>query len=493
MLPCPSDSPLMTASSSKSSFSMTTKFPKALAAAGLAAALVGCGSSNEAARTPDPAPAQPQPPVPVNPGPTPAQQRAMAWRDAFDEYQVDFDIDLPSKVNLETEPGRITLEYDNDNERGDDIDRLNDRWFGEQYEDIDYRGLTASGGVITNYDGDPVTKGATWQALTARQNHDDFSDLLFGSVVDMTAPAGGTGTLVVDVPADADTITTTLHMSNVDISDTARTRLGKYTIGSTAIQGELFGERGAFTCTADNACTVSFNRDGFLELKVAANGQDLTFTTAANTEDIEDLEVTTPQTSYAEFGYWVTVNDSDGLTKIDTFARDGELAGLGRDLTNDPEGLRGSARYDGHAAGYYLLGREHNGEFTANVSLEADFDDNEIDGEIDDFRSITNTAHNNELDRWQLDLEEADILTGSRASFARTFDGNTSSSRTSRTGDWEGRFYGNTFGRDDLEGVDDGDLTMNRDYPQTVVGEFNGYFHNGEVIGAFGAEHEHEN
>ena len=91
--------------------------------------------------------------------------------------------------------------------------------------------------------------------------------------------------------------------------------------------------------------------------------------------------------------------------------------GANNGLTVDIPAISGTATYDGLAAGYYTFVKDseyHNGEFTADATLTANFDSNTISGDIEEFMSVTDDAH--DLKEWDLTLNDANIGT-SAASF----------------------------------------------------------------------------
>ena len=200
---------------------------------------------------------------------------------------------------------------------------------------------------------------------------------------------------------------------------------------------------------------------------------------------------------YLQFGYWITKTGSETKPKynIHTFA---ENSGFG-DTTSSIANLRGSASYSGGAAGVYVLKEGdpsnnpdlYNGEFIAGVDLKAQFGDDtgdigygkqwKITGSIDNFRSST---PDHDLSGWELTLE-AD-LGDDRGTTDRGKVDTPSLSLTKpmtmgggNTGTWNASFFGNVDADGDAE-----------DYPEAIVGEFNGHFANGHVVGAFGAEVE---
>ena len=260
---------------------------------------------------------------------------------------------------------------------------------------------------------------------------------------------------------------------------------------TTAIDGfndlllaDLFGRTGFFICSPNDvagSCALSFDDDGFLQVgfsvaipagtAVAVNFIPFDRTADLNSHDIVYKKGAT-KTSATEFAYWVSEETDDDFTvTVNTFAR-------GRDfdpVTTTPGELMGEARYTGLAAGYYAIGTESNGEFTAAATLTADFGDNTVSGMVDSFKSVTGGG---DIGSWELALSDARFMDDT---FSNTFAGGTEGG--GGEGEWNGQFLGMANPGNDL--VPD----MTNDYPQAVVGNFRGHFANdGHAVGAFGAD-----
>ena len=313
--------------------------------------------------------------------------------------------------------------------------------------------------------------------------------------------------------------------------------------------GEFLGVSGTFAC--ENACTINDDDDGIVT--VSGNVMTFTPDTGINLGNQSvTLSRTTKDTDYMNFGYWVTTGGTTAKpTKmIDTFA---QAAGYGTNITGDSyftdaNHLRGKATYSGDAAGIYVFktgqvdGSDlalYNGEFTAKANLTAQFGSMVKDGQsgyvdkgsqfkihgtISNFNA-TGVSYGSmpDLSGWSLSLNSTDIgLRGTDG--IPDYDSNTAtptpnafpvsvSGTTTGGGKWKGQFYGGAgtglkTGDSVPNGLTDtGDggvgvegeapnqtLTANGakfdDYPTAIVGEFNGHFSNGHVVGAFGAEKE---
>ena len=287
----------------------------------------------------------------------------------------------------------------------------------------------------------------------------------------------------------------------------------------------FLGVSGTLMCHAAADCTIG-PRGATNEFSFAAG----TVTFTPDDKNVSSLTFMIPETDpndeYLAFGYWLTTTGSGNNMKhmIDIYAADGQAftdsalgEGYGAPLdimTSNP--LLGSASYSGGAAGVYVLETGqlsdpdlHNGEFVADVTLTAQFGDStgtvahakqwHINGNIDNFRSVTTssaTEHN--LSAWDLALS-ADF--GPRDTNTNEVTPPTSWGLTrpiTRGGDvngsWQASFHGNAGTDTDTTTSDGAGGTLSAaaaaadDHPAAIVGEFNGHFSNGHVVGAFGVE-----
>ena len=185
------------------------------------------------------------------------------------------------------------------------------------------------------------------------------------------------------------------------------------------------------------------------------------------------------KTSVMEFAYWSSQNKSSPFAvSVDTFARQYPDM-MFDDVTTNPGALTGgSITYNGLAAGYYAMGTESNGEFTADAMLTANFGTNMIDGTINNFMPM---AGEDDLSPWSLTLISATFMDDN--TFGNTFTGNTRGG--GNLGNWSGQFLGKANPGTDLESA----MDMTNDYPEAVVGNFQGHLGDDNyVMGAFGAE-----
>ena len=188
-------------------------------------------------------------------------------------------------------------------------------------------------------------------------------------------------------------------------------------------------------------------------------------------------------TATTEFAYWASQNQSSSVVTLSTFAR-----GMAFEpVTTTPVALTDEATYNGLAAGYYAMGTESNGEFTADAMLTANFGTNMIDGTISNFMDM---AGEDNLSSWSLRLDSASFINNQDTDDTMddrfmAFSGNTSGGGA--LGKWNGQFLGEANPGINLEEAAD----MTDDYPEAVVGNFTGHFaNNGHVVGAFGTDLE---
>ena len=177
--------------------------------------------------------------------------------------------------------------------------------------------------------------------------------------------------------------------------------------------------------------------------------------------------------NYLAGGIWVyapdegDVGDPPGVYEFGAFATGGDP--FGRDIA----ALTGEATYEGNAAGVYSRsGGRRNEFFGADVTLTADFEDDQIDGRIHNFVD----ADGDRLGGTPvLMLGNADLTNDN------FFDGKTSMRYRGDEydGTWGGQFY-------------DDSHTNSDNHPGVVAGTFGGATSDGEksFVGAFGARYK---
>ena len=195
----------------------------------------------------------------------------------------------------------------------------------------------------------------------------------------------------------------------------------------------------------------------------------------------DESESYVPETMYAQFGHWLTVNADDGVVTIERYAFTG-AATTGTALSFDKaEGLPESATYDGSAAGMSVhktldvdgeITSIYSGAFTADAELLLRFGDGvdmTLGGTIDGFEG-------NAVDPlWTVTLQRRVFTangegTGDQGSFAET-PGTTVAS--GRNGEWSATAYG--------PGAIDGAEQR----PTGIFGAFNAHFSDGHAAGAY--------
>ena len=589
---------------------MTTKFPKALAAAGLAAVLVGCGGGSET--------------VPMETGEPDAatlmMQRQDSQRMAINDAITAFNTAL-AKVNNESPDSDVT---DAETALAEILMKIN---AAADLPDAEKNAhMTTYNNGKTSLDGAKQRRTAHMeaeaekmkmeQAAAAKKARDDAAKLWVAAITDYKV-----GTTVTDFDALKDEITnldieskdgtTTIELSNqrgvkiTNVADTASPatgwtakrftktadksrgviitslggssdKLNRYSYanffftaydgtadGSTAKENPISGVTGITVndAAAANLGQVTFtnaamlkdsyfggkrpgplNADGkqdviFLGVEgelscesactigaTDSNKTDFQFSTDAiftpevpRGDDLNDVIVSLLEvpdnTKYLSFGYWLVTTDDPKHT-IHTFAQGHDYGDDNNGLHSTPNELRGKATYSGGAAGVYVLKTGnladnpdlHDGEFVADVELTAQFGNSDntiaaadqwkIEGNIDDFRSSTNTAHN--LSGWNLGLSadfgtrnasDADTAQNTvpdanltTAGFMAVKGSTNPVTNALRAGTLAASFYGNAGAA-----TTTGDAPNADDHPEAVVGEFDGHFVNGHVVGAFGA------
>ena len=251
--------------------------------------------------------------------------------------------------------------------------------------------------------------------------------------------------------------------------------------------GTYNGAPGTYVCTGADACTATVNDKGVVS---AMAGAVWTFTPDAGaTSDVADAD-------YLHYGFWLKrTTDSDGVltyNEVETFANSSA------ELSGTLAAVRGTATYSGGATGVYVknvftsvgvLDSATSGHFRATANLTATFgqvhegtdptDSSEpgtiapnmlytLTGTISDYELSGGEANN-----WETVLDGS--ITGTEGA-----DGTASgTAEGGRPGDdYDGSFSATFHGATGASGTDK---------PSSVVGEFNSFFTDGSVAGAFGA------
>ena len=252
-----------------------------------------------------------------------------------------------------------------------------------------------------------------------------------------------------------------------------------------SFDGMFHGVPGEFECGV-GPCSAVTDMEGAIKL----TGSSWTFTPKALAEGADHYTVkgVNLDVDYMYFGHWMqTPEDSDGDYEFQTFFGGNALT----TVETLQASLLGTATYEGPAAGRYLLKTLEQdgttdsasmGQFTAATKLTASFggtsvaDDNKfsIKGEVGNFMMEDGTAFLREGDKVM--LKKAPF--GSESSPVNEFMGDTTASRGTGAGKWNGQFFGNPT------------ATANGDnvaHPTGVAGGFNAKFPNADVLGGFGA------
>ena len=243
------------------------------------------------------------------------------------------------------------------------------------------------------------------------------------------------------------------------------------------IAGSYHGVSGNYVCTpgADNTCAVQvaaegFNLGGTVDATNAFAAANATWTFKPGDPNARVMDV--EDTIYASYGWWIHKAANDGDFTASAFvALMGDVpdaAGL--------NGLNGTAKYMGGAAGKYAListtgGTNDAGHFTARAMLEADFTNNTdataITGTIDMFIGADGEARD-----WSVKLNgstigETGVIGDATDGTEWTIDGTAAAD----SGNWTGALRDNG---------DDG-------VPQIGTGTFySEYGSAGKMVGAFG-------
>ena len=437
---------------------------------------------------------------------------AKLWITAIDDYdvgavaQLDDDLSGTQDLDVDIENGSAVITL-NDDDNGLPISSIDSQapatgWTAKRFTETAER----SRGVI-------VTNRVAPEDETVRQGFIRF----FFTTPDGGATYAPTATPVItgvtgavnndDQPTRVITIVSaaTTEVEDSHFTGTIPTNIN----GSENASVTFLGIPGTITCGND-ACTKTYiaGTEGLFHF-----GNDATFTPRET--DVDDLVVarivTDLNAEHLAFGYWLTTTGSGTSLRhsIDTYA---EGFGYGANnpipaasnLVNDAtNGLLGSASYSGGAAGVYVYKKGelqsdnpdlYDGEFVADVALTAQFGDNrqgriapadqwKITGTINGFKSVTSST-DHDLSGWELGLE-ADFGARAAATGVIAAPNLTLTEAETEGGSTEGTWVAAFYGALPVAGAgtDAADNTI-----EAIVGEFDGHFIDGHVVGAFGAE-----
>ena len=280
----------------------------------------------------------------------------------------------------------------------------------------------------------------------------------------------------------------------------------------TTVSGTYDGVSGTFTCTHDlcmgddvkPAVLVGLDMDGQRQFTGVATW---TFTTSitASKSQISDNE-------YLYFGIWVQepkVASDAHMFEYITGGRSSSINGMldvdgGLDNFAD---LIGTAKFDGGAIGKYVTRNQVGendkiGTFTANAEFTADFDNDTLEGRIDNFREGDQALSGN----WNVYLGHENKMEEPAPLTAAGADGSASArigvSGLGATGTWSATLYGTAnddLGFDAIPAANIRDLTSYplASYPLADLAGLVGRFHvtsnstaaeaNAALAGAFGA------
>ena len=261
------------------------------------------------------------------------------------------------------------------------------------------------------------------------------------------------------------------------IVDDSNTQDKDETRAAAEVMGYYNGAMGTYTCTGNDACTVTADSMG--KLTLMSNGW-IFLPAAGATSDVLD-------TDYLHYGFWLKRTLKDGVVtsydEVETFANSS------LPVVSSVANVDGSATYSGGATGVYVkdvltstgaLDSSTSGHFTATTNLTATFGQvnndaqqgtiapsmlNTLTGTISDFALAGGEANN-----WMAVL--AGAITDNDGSALGTAKGGS----PAESGSFSAQFHGAGMEVDNVAPA-----------PSAVVGEFNAFFTDGSVAGGFGA------
>ncbi len=255
---------------------------------------------------------------------------------------------------------------------------------------------------------------------------------------------------------------------------------------------------GTYVCTpkADKKCATSTTTTGDTALGgTAMDGTNWVIGTGNaewmfKADDPDAKLIETADGGFMTYGWWLKKSRDGKTWEASSF-----YGPRGDSQSENVTTLGGKATYTGGATGLYALssstgGENDSGQFTADVTLTADFSDRDtdnlvygtIDGTIDNFKVMELEGGTNSQERnWSVKLQKTTI--GSTGNFSANIVNKDAPSRTIWTkdgiaapvsGEWDGELY-------ESDGSDNS-------LPFVAVGHFYSEYHNdGRMVGAFGA------
>ena len=301
---------------------------------------------------------------------------------------------------------------------------------------------------------------------TPRVLKDDASDMAM-TWAEIVKAGGRTvaGKAFAGNEADVD-VTSVAGMALTKFTDSSDDPLTLSITSNTQTGVKYMGIDGTLYCVGDDsACTVE---DGKLKGKLyfGATDVDQLYTKAPNADIYKDYDL------YATYGYWLS-QATDGLVTVNTFAgqSDDRATVAATGVIGIHATLASKATYTGSAIGMSMMKSydsvtgeamgHKSGEFTAMVTLEAEFNNNPIlRGKIDQFAGVGASSD------WSVTLVETAFADGN-VTTGGVAEGSGTTERAT-DGVWTAQAYGEADKR-----------------PTGIFGGFNAHFDNGHAAGAY--------
>ena len=237
------------------------------------------------------------------------------------------------------------------------------------------------------------------------------------------------------------------------------------------VPGSFHGVSGTYRCdtgtSRTDACSAS----------VAENGFTLTGTWTFAPTDPEARLMDVPDPIYASYGWWIHKSEDGEVFTASAFTANKGAVPAATGVT----ALMGTATYSGGAVGKYALhsttgGTNDAGHFTADATLEADFNADMITGTIDNFTGADGQSRNWSVELMESGVGDGGIIlgadgTGTPMMTKWTLDGTAADA----AGQWQGNLHEN--GDDGVPGIATGTF-------------YSEYGRDGKMVGAFGANVE---
>ena len=247
------------------------------------------------------------------------------------------------------------------------------RFVSTNYIGDDPEGVTTSREVITDH-----RLGPEWHAEELTKDYENGGTLTVGVATDVKSTDGAVDQWETEAGRAQN-----ISLDGAPALPPDRDFLIVWIPNSDTLDGSLAGVEGSFACTNPGGCAFSLDRG---DTGFTAFDDGVTFTPDGGmTESVpRRTPGPTQAADYLAFGYWLYVPDD--VTDAEDYDFGVFASGGDPFEATNLAGLTDSARYVGSATGWFYVNKSsaspENGQFTASVTLTADFGDGTETGTV---------------------------------------------------------------------------------------------------------------